>query len=157
VWVTAVLVGLSLWAIPAVAVETCNVIDSSTDEVVPGVQMTWDSSFLCADAPTSGSYAISVEVINESDTTVDLNDVVLSHTTPRARRMSAGGSITGTSGLGTLAPGESTTVEVTGNYSMIETDEGLKANLHLRIRGEANGEPFKLGANVHVRGPGAEL
>jgi hypothetical protein len=45
---------------------------------------------------------------------------------------------------------------VSGTYTLVNTDEGAKANLHFQAlgRGVTTGEPFALGINAHLRAPG---
>jgi hypothetical protein len=54
-------------------------------------------------------------------------------------------------------PGEIGTFSVSGNYRLVQTDEGKKANLRLTALGHEaeSGEGFQLGVNVHLRDPGA--
>jgi hypothetical protein len=139
--------------------ENLDVTDTSTDEVLDGVELTWDSSYHCLNAPTSGNYSITVEVSNDSDSVeaVRLTGIAVSHTTPRAGRLTPGGTANTADLPQDIAPGQSIMFEVTGTYSMVDTDEGQKANLHLRVAGFglSSGDSFALGINVHIRGPGA--
>jgi hypothetical protein len=66
---------------------SCQLSDRSTDEVLPGVTLTWDSSFHCLNAPDTGTYEIDVTVSNAagSDEAVRIRDVRLRQTTPRPR------------------------------------------------------------------------
>ncbi|MGH2498559.1 MAG: hypothetical protein ACRDF0_00470 [Candidatus Limnocylindria bacterium] len=158
---TLLVTGLMLWGLagPAAAQETCVVVDTSTEEVIPGVTLTWDSSFLCANAPDSGTYTFTVEVTNHegSAEAVTIDDLELTHATPRPR--GSGPAATGeAAGLPlTLAPGETGSFTVSGTYTLVETDEGKKANLHFQAFGHGvdSGETFALGINAHIRAPGA--
>lgn len=159
-WITALAMAVGMLAVPALAQpETCELVDTSTEEVVAGVTLTWDSSFLCEGAADSGEYAIEVRVSNDGSSTqsVTLDELVLSQTTPRPRRQ-VPAATAGATGLPLdLEPGGSGTFDVSGTYTLVETDEGMKANLHLQLRGSADdtGEPISLGINVLIRGEGA--
>ncbi|MGH2451903.1 MAG: hypothetical protein ACRDGE_11685, partial [Candidatus Limnocylindria bacterium] len=138
---------------------SCELVDQSTEEVLPGVTLTWDSSFLCADAPDSGTYEIEVTVSNaaRSAEAVEINDLRLSHTTPRPRGQGPEATAQ-VEGLPTVVgPGESESFRVSGTYELVSTDEGDKANLHLRGlgRGVESGDSFELGINVALRGESA--
>lgn len=139
-------------------VQVCDLTDRSTEEVIPGVVLRWDSSFHCRDAPNAGEYQIVVEVFNASNSAeaVVIDDLDLRRSTPRPRGV-APDATAAASGLPIIiAPGETRDFTVTGEYELVATDEGRKANLHLRARGtgSSSGEPFELGINVHLRAPG---
>lgn len=139
----------------------CEPIEPSTEEVLPGVVLTWDSAFLCADAPDEGSYEFTVTVANsaESAQAISIDDFALTHTTPRPRGQAPGASGEATGLPLTLAPGETASFTVSGTYELVATDEGKKANLHFRASGHgaSSGEPFQVGINAHVRAPGVPL
>lgn len=143
----------------AAAQTSCVLTGTSTDEVLPGVTLTWDSSFLCADAPPSGTYAITVNVSNAAGgaEAVTIERLELSHTTPRPRGIGPEATATATGLPLTVLPGESGSFQVSGEYALVSTDEGAKANLHLRALGVGamSGDPFELGINVQIRAPGA--
>ncbi|HKX75046.1 MAG TPA: hypothetical protein VJR05_06625 [Acidimicrobiia bacterium] len=153
--VAAVGLVVGLLAIPGTAQPvTCPVVDTSVEEVVEGVTLEWTSSFLCSDVPTdpsSGEFHIEGSVANLSEATVNLSGLGLAFTTPPG----SSGSVTSDDFAATIGPGSTHTFTATGTYQMVETDEGLKVNLHLRGAGDVDGEPFALGINVHVRGVGA--
>ncbi len=44
---------------------------------------------------------------------------------------------------------------MTGDYGLVATDEGEKANIHVTAVGATGNERFRLGFNVHLRGNGA--
>ncbi|MGH8875256.1 MAG: hypothetical protein ACRDVM_08410, partial [Acidimicrobiia bacterium] len=140
------------WMVPAaLAQETCTVFDSETEEVVPGITLNWDSSFLCENAPENGTYTFTVTVTAVSGS-ADIGDLVLNHTTPQPGGSGPDATITSVDGL----PGTTdVTFTVTGTYELVETDEGRKANLHFHATGTADGQPFNLGINAHLRGEGA--
>lgn len=158
--VGVIVLALLVFGVPAVLaqVQACAVVDDSTEEVIPGVILTWDSSFLCDDAPDEGSYEFTVQVSNDpgSAEAVRIGDLKLTHTTPCPR----GGCPDATGeaqGLPiTAAPGETDSFTVSGTYELVETDEGKKANLHFLAHGDgvSSGEPFDLGINAHFRAPG---
>jgi hypothetical protein len=142
----------------AYAVETCESVEDSAQEVLTGVHLTWGSSFLCADAPDENSYTFRVTVANDAGSTqaVMINDVDLRRVTPP--RSGAKGTLTKpVQGLPAMIdPGESISFDLTGTYELGETDEGKKANLHYRAEGAGadSAEPFSLGINAHFRAPG---
>lgn len=139
--------------------QVCVPVDQSTETVIPGVTLTWDSSFRCDNAPDTGTYAISVTITNDdgSAEAVQIDDVQLSHTTPRPRGRAPSATAVASGLPLVIAPGQSGTFSVSGSYQLVETDEGKKANLHLRAVGQgvASAEPFALGINVQLRGAGA--
>lgn len=79
------------------AEQTCVAVDQSAKEVLPGVFLKWDSSFLCANAPDTDTYKIEVRVWCElaSGESVTLEQVVLMHKTPRPRGRTPTGMKTG--------------------------------------------------------------
>jgi hypothetical protein len=159
--VLALFVGLlSIPSTPAFAqTQTCSPVDQSTEEVLPGVTLTYDSSFLCTDAPDTGSYSVTVTVSNaaSSSEAVRIESLELSHTTPRPRGRAPSASADASGLPLTIAPGESASFTVSGSYQLVTTDEGKKANLHLRANGVgvSTNLPFQLGINVLLRGLGA--
>lgn len=154
--------GLLLMA-GAVAFAQCNgtLVDTSEAEVLPGVILHWESSFACQVDNDSGSYEFTFKVTNKSSQPVEITDIRLFQVTPRPRRSAATGTLTSKSGFPTqIAAGGSASFTVGGTYTLAVTDEGKKANLHFAVDGAgveaANaGEPFHLGVNLAIRGPGA--
>jgi hypothetical protein len=140
------------------AEQTCVAVDQSTKEVLPGVILTWDSSFLCANAPDQDTYKFTANVSSAggSAESVTIEQIVLTHKTPRPRGRTPGGSKTGDTLPVTVAPGSSQSFSVTGVYELVQTDEGKKANHHYQAAGvgDASGKTFMLGINVHFRAPG---
>jgi ABC-type cobalt transport system substrate-binding protein len=134
----------------------CVAADQSTEEVVPGVYLTYDSSFLCAGAPVSGEYEITVHVHYDDSSVekpVTIETLLLSHTTPRPR-FTMPHATAETTGLPlALMPSGAGEFMVSGVYELVQTGEGMKANLHLRAVGYANTDkdPFILGINVMLR------
>lgn len=137
---------MSLVSLPAAGQQACQPLERQTETLSSGVTLSWDGSFWCAD--NDGSFQVTMVVeVNPSSAAVGITDVVLRHTTPRPRGTTPSGSFT--------AQIDGLTVTVTGNYSLVTTDEGAKANIHFTAVGTAEGEPFRLGFNVHLRGEGA--
>ena len=151
-----VALGLALGTAPAAAQEVCRVDDTSTQEVIPGVTLTWDSSFRCQNAPDQGTYRITVRVSNAAGSAeaVTIDELVLSHTTPRPRGRAPSATAEAQGLPITVPPGGTDDFTVTGSYTLVRTDEGKKANLHLLALGEGvnSGRDFQLGINVHLRG-----
>ena len=141
------------------AQQMCSLTDRSTEEVIPGVTLRWDSSFHCRDAPDTGGYQILVEAFNASESAeaVTIESLGLSHATPRPAGEGPAATAVAEGLPIMLEPGESGDFTVSGEYELIETDEGKKANLHLRAGGvgSRSGEPFVLGINVLIRAPGS--
>lgn len=155
--IVALLMALAPAAVRAQAQE-CEAFHQSTEQVLPGVTLTWDSSFLCENA-SGGEYTFTVNVSNDgaSVEAVTIDSFALSHTTPRPRGAGPDASVTGVTGLPlTLEAGESGQFTVTGTYELVTTDEGSKANLHFIASGygATSGEWFGLGVNAHFRGEG---
>lgn len=140
-------------------VQVCGVSDTETEEVIPGVTLTWTSSFRCDNVADEGTYDITVRVDNASGSAeaVTIDNLNLSHTTPRPRGQGPDATASASGLPITVAPGGSETFEVSGTYELVETDEGNKANLHLRASGSGvdSGLDFQLGINVQLRGTGA--
>jgi hypothetical protein len=138
--------------------QVCQSTEQSTETVLPGVTLVWDSAFLCADAAPSGQYQITVSVSHTgSGEAVEIQSAPLMLTSPRPFGQQPPATGTATGLPFTLAPGGSQTFDVSGQYELVQTDEGLKINLHFRAAGQAlsSGEPFQLGINVALRGSGA--
>ncbi len=153
--VTAVLA-----AAPSLAADTkCQAVDTSTTEALPGVTLTWDSSFRCDPAARTGSYSIPVAITNAraSAEAVDIQALRLSHTTPRPRGQRPDATAQARRLPVNIAPGERARFDVSGGYQLVSADDGDKANLHLRAlgRGTQSGDLSRLGINVQLRGPGA--
>ncbi len=130
----------------------CTVADTSTEEVIAGVTLTWDSAFACPNAPETGEFTITVNVQNDGTSTesVVLQSAELALTTPLPGG-DAPNATAEASGLPlTLAPGAGGSFEVSGTYELVQTDEGMKANLHLRVSGVGgtSNTPFRLGVNI---------
>lgn len=129
--------------------QTCAVDDTSTQEVLPGVTLTWDSSFRCTNAPDQGTYEIEVTVANAagSSEAVKIEDLRLKHTTPKPRGQAPDATAEASGLPMTVAPGDGGTFTVSGDYELVSTDEGDKANLHLKALGSgaSSGDRFKLG------------
>lgn len=134
----------------------CTVDDTETAEILPGVTLTWDSSFRCENSPDSGSYEVTVRVANAATSSegVTVEEVSLSHATPRLRGEAPEATATADGLPLAVAPGGNGAFMVEGTYDLVETDEGTKANLHLRAEGTGtdSGERFTLSTNVHLRG-----
>lgn len=133
--------------------------DASAEEVVPGAGLRWSSAFRCENAAAEGEYSFTVTV-SRSDSgggAVTIEQLALTHTTPRPRGEAPGATFEAEGLPLTLAPGETKEFTVRGTYELASTDEGDKANLHFCAAGldEATGEPFRLGINALLRGPGA--
>jgi hypothetical protein len=157
------LVTLAVLAAPTQAqaqAQRCENVDESTETVVSGVTVTYDSSVLCGDAASEGEYAVTVAVANHagSDEAVTVERVELSHTTPRPRGGDGPNASATVEGLPvTVTAGETARFDVRGTYELVTTDEGDKATLHLRALGvgHSSDEGFALGVNVHLRAAAA--
>jgi hypothetical protein len=136
------------------------VSEEQTDEVVAaGTTLSYDSALRCTNAPFSGDYRFTVTIQNSatSASTVVLERLLLTHTTPRP-----GGSGPVASGSTadlplTLAPGARTQVTVSGDYTLVQTGARRHANLHFCLSGRAENseEPFSLGINAFIVGAGS--
>lgn len=133
---------------------TCAVTDTSTEEVIPGVTLTWDSAFACPNAPETGEYAITVNVQSDGTSTgpVVLQSLGLSHTTPKPGGVGPEATAEASGLPLTLTPGASGLFSANGTYELVQTDEGMKANLHLRVSGVggATNTPLRLGVNISL-------
>lgn len=145
---------------PTEICETMTLDDQSTEEVLPGVVLTWGSSFRCVNAPDEGSYEFTVTAsrTGESVAIMVIEALELTHTTPRPLGQAPPATIVEVVGLPTtIDPNSSQSFTVSGDYELAVTDEGNKANLHFCASGldQSSGVPFHLGINAHFRGPGA--
>lgn len=103
------------FAAVATAEQTCAAIAQSAKEVAPGVVIQWDSLFLCADAPDADTYKIEVRVWHNGGAgSATIEQMLLTHKTPRPRGRTPGGEITGTTLPVTVAPGGNTSFIVSG-------------------------------------------
>jgi hypothetical protein len=139
--------------------QVCEPVGQEIKIVIQGVTLTWDSPFWCDNVPDTGDYEIRITITNHAGSAevVRIDDLRLSRTTPRPRRQAPAATAV-VSGLPmVIAPGESGSFSVRGTYTLVLTGEGKKANLHFRAIGQGitSAAPFRLGINVHLRGPGA--
>jgi len=139
--------------------------EQSTKAISSGVTVTWEDSFICADPASAGTYQITALIANTTGSVaaVEINGVLLSHTTPRRGPPRAGAERATATGTGlpvTLQPGQSTQIIITGTYTLQrDDDDGLaKLNLHLRLSGRATTDErsFQLPINVHLTPLGAD-
>jgi len=81
----------------------------------------------------------------------------LTHATPRPGRQTPSASARADDLPVVIGSGQTRSFSISGTYELVETDEGDKANLHLRATGAGavSSEPFEVGINVHLRSPGA--
>ncbi len=140
--------------------EECEAEEQSTEIIAAGTTLSWDSALRCVDVADTGEYEFSVTVSNDFTSTqaVTIDTLVLSHTTPRPRFQAPEAAVDTISGLpATIAPGMSAEFSVRGEYTLVQTGEGRKANLHFRAKGLTldSGEPFLLGINLFLRASGA--
>ena len=153
---------LTNWlVVPVLAQEqVCEPASQTAREIAPGVTLTWDGAFHCADVPAKGRYQIVVWVVNEAKSaeSVTVEAVRLSHTTPRPRGQAPDATAEAKGLPLVVAPGERATFTVSGDYTLVKTGESGRANLHLRVTGRTNAslEPFVLGINVHLEEPAGE-
>ncbi|MCK6585804.1 MAG: hypothetical protein L6Q49_22090 [Anaerolineales bacterium] len=130
---------------------TCVVAETSTEEVIAGVTLTWDSAFHCPNSPETGDYSITVNVQSDGASTesVVLESIELLITplpggeAPEATAEASGLPLT-------VAPGASGSFGISGTAELTQTDEGMKANLHLRVSGVGGttNTPLQLGVNI---------
>ena len=147
-------------------VQVCVAEEQSTEEIVPGVTLTWDSALRCLDAPDEGVYAFNVRVESAiTDTTVVLmqpvtmQGVTLTHTTPRPLGQAPDASVDMVTGLPfTIESGQVQTFTITGTYELATAGVARLANLHFCATGYDNAtrQPFYLGLNTFLRGPGMD-
>lgn len=135
--------------------EAMSVTEQSQEQVLPGVIFTWDSVFHCREAPLEGSYGFSVTVsyIGEDGDAFILDKVLLTHTTPRPLGESPFASLE-VEGLPlTLNSNSTESFRVWGDYRLVETDEGAKANLHFCADGyvDESADTLQFGLNAHLR------
>lgn len=145
------------FATVATAEQTCVAISQSAKEVAPGVVVQWDSSFLCANAPDADTYKIEVRVWHNGGAgSATIEQLLLTHKTPRPRGRTPGGMKTGETLPLTVSPGDETSFVANGTYILADTDEGKKANHHYQATGVSSEATFSLGINVRFRAPGVE-
>ncbi|MCL4858264.1 MAG: hypothetical protein KJZ93_02610 [Caldilineaceae bacterium] len=141
--------------------EEMTATEQTTEVVLPGVTLRWDSAFHCREAETAGAYGFTVTVRNEGvgaaagadEDTVVITDLALTHTTPRPEGQSPSANVT-VAGLPlTLPAGEQGELLVSGNYELVQAGAMQLANLHFCTSGASeSGDTFALGLNAHLRG-----
>jgi len=154
----------AMTAIPVAAVTStpaCEVtVDgSTTEDVTDGVSLTFDADFACPDADATGTWSITVNVANDSQTDVTIESISLSHATPPFGEDGDNTVDSDTLPLA-LAAGTASSFDVAGTYALVNADDGGLVHLHLRAAGVTDDDeaaPFVLGITVHVLGPGVEL
>ncbi|HVL53402.1 MAG TPA: hypothetical protein VM344_04005 [Vitreimonas sp.] len=152
----------AMTAVPATAqsdTPTCEAVGASTGQVADGAILSYDSSFACTDAAASGTWSITVSVANlaESTTGVELTELTLWRTSPQPGGVGPDASLASDTLPLALAVDANGTFDASGAYELVTTDDGDKATLHLRLAGVTDDdEPFQLGINVQVLGPGLE-
>jgi hypothetical protein len=132
----------------------------SREEVLPGLILSWDSSFRCENAPDAGSFEFTIIFSNDerSAQAAQIDTLMLTHTTPRPRFQAPKVTVEELENLPLLIqPGSKDSLIVRGKYELVSTDEGNKANLHFQAKGIGftTKEPFRLGINAHLRAPDA--
>jgi hypothetical protein len=75
---------LLLMAVPFQALSECSLTETSTEEVLPGIVVSWSSSYHCAEADTFDTFELTVTVTNDVTSTeaVALSEIQLIRTTP---------------------------------------------------------------------------
>ena len=141
--------------------QVCLSEESSTEEVLPGMTLTWASAVRCSAAPDQGSYQFDLLVEAGAANTGQavVQSITLTHTTPRIDDQPPPATIELVTGLPlTIAANESQTFGVTGAYQLAEAGLAKLANLHFCAAGyqQSSGEPFYLGLNAFLRGPGTD-
>ncbi|MBA2277829.1 MAG: hypothetical protein H0W06_08700 [Chloroflexia bacterium] len=142
---------------PEEQTQACQSAEPGT-ETLAGATLNYASSFRCVGVAADGTFSIAVDVENAAGSVgpVTINDLVLTHATPKRRGQVADASVTAQGLPLTLDPGQSGTFTVAGAAALVEpgkSGKGGKANLHLQARGaSATGDqPFQLGLNVQLR------
>lgn len=134
--------------------QVCRSSEPST-ETLSGATLVYTGSFHCAAANGTFSLTVDVSSDDESEGMVTIDNLVLTHTTPKPRGQAAEAAVQPQGLPLTLEPGQRGSFTVTGTYALIETGRGGKgkANLHLQAEGAsaAGEQPFELGLNVHLR------
>ncbi|MBK8988318.1 MAG: hypothetical protein IPM39_19995 [Chloroflexi bacterium] len=141
------------------AQESCIATGQSTEEVLPGITITWDSAFHCEDAPDEGEYEFTVVVSNDANSSeaVIIDTLALTHTTPRPRGQAPEATTEAPSLPTIIDPGESQSFTVSGSYTLVSVGAEKQANLHFRASGYGPTiEPFYLGLNAMLRGEGVD-
>jgi hypothetical protein len=142
---------------PAQPCEAMTPGSENSEDVATGLRLTWRGAFRCNDAPDQGRYRFTLTLSNSgtSASPAMIEAVELTHTTPRPRGIGPQATVTTTGVPVTIAPGASASIIVSGAYMLVGTDEGKLANLHFCVKGKTMaGEPFHLGVNALLRGPG---
>lgn len=140
--------------------EEMTVTEETTEVVLPGVTLSWDSAFHCREAGPAGAYGFTVTMRNEGagaagadDGAVVITDLTMTHKTPRPDGESPSASVN-VAGLPlTLPPGGHGNLQVSGDYELVQAGAVQLANLHFCASGASeSGETFALGLNAHLRG-----
>jgi hypothetical protein len=135
------------------------VVQQTSQEVLPGVSLIWGSSFFSPYAVRTGSYSLTVAVLNREDSeeAVEITRLRLIAVTPRSPVMEP--RTNGESyGLPiTIKPGDSHSFEIDGRYELVPSREGGRADLHFLASGQGvkSGERFQMEVKVHFVERGA--
>ncbi len=143
---------------PVWAEQVCVATAQRTEKVLPNVLLTWDSSFLCANAPDADTYLFTVRVANAASSleAVKLGPLLMYGSSPRVRGRGPQATLDEVIGLPLmLAPGQTATFTVRGKYTLVNAG-GKRANLYFVTRGTGatSGMPFSLDIAVLLRAPG---
>ncbi|MFW6074597.1 MAG: hypothetical protein ACOC9Y_03320 [Chloroflexota bacterium] len=139
---------------------SCEPQEAGAVEVAPGIRLAWAGSYHCGNAPESGTYNLTVDVANsaDSDGSLSIDGLELIRMTPRPINQGPNATATANDLPATVEAGDSTTFTISGDYELVETDEGWKANLIFRVTvSDDSGEVHHLGMNALFRGSGADF
>jgi hypothetical protein len=130
--------------------------DTSHEQVSTGITLTWDSSFHCIDAPSPGTFALTVSLAYSGDaaSAVQINGVRLTHTTPKPFGQSPPATATAAISLPlVLTVGVASELVIGGSYELAPTGNSGRINLHLCLEGQTqSGQTFTAAVNGHIRG-----
>lgn len=149
----------SALALTAVESEACSVLKTTSQEVLPGITLTYDSAIWCQGVSDEGSYRITATIGNSATSVegVVIDALALRLTTPRPRGQTPSVELEADAGLPLrVEPGMVSNLTLAGTYALVATGDGKKANVHIHARGygENSGVRFNLGINIHLRGEG---
>lgn len=127
------------------------------EEVLPGVMLTWDGNYSCFLSTIQGLFSIEVSVVNDSSSTILINDFVLVSVGPDGPDGPLEASVDPAGLPLTLGPGESVSFLSIGFFETAETKSGNQAVLGFEVLGEVGQRGFALPVTALFIDPSPEI
>lgn len=138
-------------ALPAAAA-TCT---AASDAGAAEAGLSHDASFHCTEAELTGTWTITVEVVNDTDADVTISAVEVTGVTPAtAADAAAAAELTSDTLPVTIAAGTTGSFDVTGSHTLAQLGAAALLDVHLKATGTSADSPVTLAINVHLFGAG---